>query len=246
MTKCWLAGVPLGWQEPCVSFSVDRRGIPALGLGYAEAETLVTAAFALWPNAECADGFPSIAVMSAGAVACDVVEYNHEGPNSNAVLFYTTRWPHSPVALAVTTVSFNAETGRIVDADIEVNFENTALDYFGAEYVVAHEAGHFLGIDHSALDTALMFERSSSSGFTDPPTLTLDDVSAICAAYPTSRPVSATCDFEPEHGYSPICGGDIKGSCSISGSSRSRNLIEPIALFALLALFLRRSRRARA
>jgi hypothetical protein len=244
MSKCWLAGVPLHWEEPCVSFSVDQRGIPALALDYAGAEALVMGGFALWPNAQCPYGFPSIAVMSAGAVACNVIEYNKEGPNSNAVLFYATHWPHSPIALGVTTVSFDAETGRIVDADIEVNFENTALDYWGAQYVVAHEAGHFLGIDHSALGTALMFEQSSSSGFSGPPALTPDDLNAICAAYPTTRPVSATCDFEPEHGYSPVCGGDIKGSCSIA-APRTRPTIEPITLLALLALFFERSRRSR-
>jgi hypothetical protein len=239
-TNCWLAGEPLQWAEPCVAFSVDARGIPGLGLNYADTEELVATAFAAWPSVDCSAGSPAIAVRSAGPVACNAVEYNSEGPNANAVIFQAKRWAHDFDAIGVTTVSFNAETGRIVDADIEVNMTVRWLDYLAVQYVLTHEAGHFFGIDHSSDPRAVMYAQSSASNFLSPPELSDDDRSAICLAYPTDRDAGA-CDFEPEKGYSPVCGGDLEASCSVGrhpapGNDERRHVLVPlIALVTLLA-----------
>jgi hypothetical protein len=220
-TDCWLAGEPLQWREPCVSFSVDARGIPPLGFGQADAESLVVSSFAPWLSTECEGGFPSIAVRSRGSLDCVKVEYNSEGPNSNAVIFQTARWPHEPIAIGVTTVSFDPDTGRIVDADIEVNLTGGGLDFFDINYVLTHEIGHFFGIDHSRDMSAVMFAQSRSSSFDAPPVLSADDQNAICLAYPTARAVGE-CDFEPEKGYSPVCGGDIEASCAVRSPPHER------------------------
>jgi hypothetical protein len=245
-TLCWLAGNPLQWKEACVSFSVDQRGIPTLGLGFVDTEAMVTSSFALWPTASCEFGFPSISVKSAGALACSSVEYNQEGPNSNAVIFQTQKWPHDPLAIGVTTVTFDPESGRLVDADMEVNLVTAVLDFADIRYVVAHEAGHFFGLDHSALEDALMFARSSFSQEGAPLALTPDDQNAICLAYPTARPVGA-CDFEPERGYSPVCGGDIEGSCAVARTQQRRSPWPDFAsaFAALSALWLRARGRRR-
>ena len=244
-TSCWIAGIPLQWREPCVSFSVDARGIPSLGLGFADTEALVTGSFALWPTASCGDSFPSISVQSAGASQCARIEYNDEGPNSNSIIFQSASWPHDALALGVTTVSFDAETGRIVDADIEINLATGGLEISNVSYVVAHEAGHYFGIDHSAEGTALMFAQTSLAGFDAPPLLTADDVNAICLAYPPTRAVGV-CDFEPEKGYSPVCGGDIEGSCAMATRSRpGRTTPDFVLFFAMLGAWLVRSRSRR-
>lgn len=243
-TACWAAGVPLQWREPCVSFSVDARGIPSLGVGFDEAEALVTSSFALWPATECPDGFPSISVQTAGAASCTHVEYNPEGPNSNSVIFETKRWSHDPIAIGVTTVSFDADSGRIVDADIEVNLVDTALNYYGVNYVLAHEAGHFFGIDHSKDSSAVMYAQSSFSNFSKPPELGPDDRDAVCLAYPTSRAVGV-CDFEPERGYSAVCGGNIEGSCAVTERAPRRPGAELLVLLTTLVAFALRSRKTR-
>jgi hypothetical protein len=244
-TSCWTAGIPLQWREPCVSFSVDARGIPEFSLDYAGTEGLVVSSFALWPQSACTTGFPSISVQSAGPARCARVEYSPEGPNSNSVIFQSENWSHDAIALGVTTVSFNVETGRIVDADIEVNLASGNLNFLGIRYVVAHEAGHFFGIDHSADGTALMYSQSSGLGFEVEPLLTPDDQNAMCAAYPTLRPVGV-CDFEPERGYSNTCGGDIEGSCAVNGSSATGRPGAPFGLFlATLVAWMARTRRTR-
>jgi hypothetical protein len=225
---------------------VDERGIPPLGLDYVQTEALVVSSFAVWPAAMCADsGFPSISVQNAGPLGCvEKVEYNPEGPNSNAVIFQTQKWSHDPVAIGVTTVSFDPDTGRIVDADIEINLTNTGLDFLAVRYVVAHEAGHFFGLDHSALDNAVMFAQTQSTSFAGPPALTTDDVNAICLAYPTYRPVN-TCDFEPERGYSSICGGDVTASCAMSRPARRGVEPEWMVGSALIGLLFVRKRWSR-
>src|SRR3970040_1332984 len=66
VTRCWIAGAPLVWEQSCVSFSVQGRGVPSLGLDYATTEALVIQAFALWPSADCGGSFPSISISSMG------------------------------------------------------------------------------------------------------------------------------------------------------------------------------------
>ncbi len=243
-SQCWIAGIPLQWKEACVSFAVDQRGIPSLGLGFADTEAMVTSSFALWPNSTCEFGFPSISVMSAGALQCSGIEYNEEGPNSNAVIFQTQNWAHDPLAIGVTTVTFNPDTGRIVDADMEVNM-TANLDFAAVRYVVTHEAGHFFGLDHSSHLDAVMYAQSSFTSFTEDLALTPDDQTAICLAYPTARPVG-TCDFEPERGYSPVCGGDMEGSCAIARVPTSNRVpFDAVALLAALGAFWIRARGTR-
>lgn len=232
-THCWLAGAPLQWNEACVSFSVDEHGLPSLGLGYVDTEALVVSSFALWTAAACADGFPAISVMSMAPLECMTREYNPDGPNSNGVIFRTDRWPYAPEAIGITTVTFDPETGRLMDADIEVNIVDGELNLREVQYVVAHEAGHFFGIDHSADVTAVMYERSPSTSTGAPLALAADDVNAICLAYPMTRALGA-CDFEPEKGFSPVCGGDIEGSCSLS--RRSKKPFGPVAMLFVAAL----------
>jgi hypothetical protein len=92
-----------------------------------------------------------------------------------------------------------------------------------------------------------MYAQSSFSDFGDPLTLTPDDQNAICLAYPTARAVGA-CTFEPEKGFSPVCGGDIHGGCAIAGAPSPRRIpLAALTLFAALGAFwvrLRGTRRA--
>jgi hypothetical protein len=235
ITNCWIGGAPLVWQEACVSFAVQERGIPALGLDYSATEMLVTQAFATWPNSGCPNGFPSISVTSFGPLACNDLEFQRSGPNANAVLFRDSGWEHDPTAIGLTTVTFDTTTGRIMDADVEVNLSGFLLSAEDLGYVLAHEAGHFFGLDHSADGSALMYLNYSPLGQAGPPVLTADDIASICDAYPLYRPMTA-CDFEPEHGFSADCGGDVEGGCSIvpPGDPKAPWLL--VAVFGCLAL----------
>jgi hypothetical protein len=241
VTQCLVGGHPLFWEQQCVAFSVDNRAVPSMGLDFPAVEQLVGASFALWPNADCSGAFPSIAVSSLGPLACHVPEYNRTGPNANGVIFYDADWPHDPQELGVTTVTFDTDTGKLLDADMDLNLTGLQRP-IELEYVVAHEAGHFFGLDHSVDDTALMFSHYVAVSATTSPTLAADDVAGICAAYPPSRAVGV-CDFEPERGYASDCGGDVTGGCQLSPrSNRSGGLTATIPLL-VAAIFLRRRKK---
>jgi hypothetical protein len=103
-------------------------------------------AFDMWKNVKCpADPVactgafdqagPSIEVKDVGPVTCDCVEYNGKVGNANTIVFRDAAWtecdgtpkPDADTTLALTTVTFNTETGEIYDADMEVNTANNAI-----------------------------------------------------------------------------------------------------------------------
>lgn len=230
---CWAAGIPLVWTQQCVSFSVSGLGSPRLGLDYPAAEALVQSAFSMWTNAMCPDGFPSIAISSLGPLMCERREYNSTGPNANAVLFRDEGWPHDPGIIALTTVSFDPNTGKLLNADMEVNTQwYDQLGQLEIKYVVAHEAGHFLGLDHSREPTAIMYYRDSFTGMSDP-MLTPDDLAGLCAAYPPDRAVPPTCNFEPPKGFATDCGGNVTASCAVPPGPVAPRQLVMSALFLL-------------
>jgi len=211
-TGCWQEGIPLLWPQQCISYAVNTAGSPLLGLDYAAAAGHVDQAFAHWPNASCPDGgSPSVAVMGRTGLTCDRVEYNPTGPNANAILFRDDGWTHDPAAYALTTVAFSTKTGQILDADMEIN--TPLLTVGDLNFVVTHESGHFLGLDHSPDPTAVMYFQYGGGAVI--PQLSDDDLAAICTAYPTARSAPA-CDFEPPKGYATDCGGDVIAACAIA------------------------------
>jgi hypothetical protein len=233
-SQCYHAGAPLFWEQPCVSFSVAEGGSPKLGLDFVQAESLISVAFAQWVNTECPGGFPSIAVQSMGRLQCDQREYNPKGPNANSVLFRDDDWPYDAQAIGLTTVNFNPTTGKILNADMEINSFGFALNETSLSYVVTHEAGHFFGLSHSSDQAAILF-ASYTIDESRLPTLAADDINAICAAYPSDRVTLGTCDFEPELGYASDCGGDVEGGCHVAPHALARDWPRAASAFLILA-----------
>lgn len=218
-SSCWLNGVPLHWASGCASFSIFRDGVPSLGLDYASTEAIVASAFSRWSQASCGQGPPSINAAPLGPVDCQRVEFNPEGPNANVVVFYEEGWPHDDTVLGLTTLKFSATTGEIFGADMEIQL-TPALDPRRLEFVVTHEAGHFLGLAHSADPSSIMFSRYDPLASQEP-TLSADDTAAICSAYDPSEVVD--CDFTPHAGFDDQCGGDVVGGCSVVDAPPTRH-----------------------
>ena len=241
VTQCHNFGAPLFWENGCVAYSVHQAGSPKLGLDYTATDELVTSAFAAWPTVDCAPGFPGFTVTNFGATSCDRPEFNREGPNANTVIFQDLEWSHQPTQIGVTTVSFDTATGRILGADIEVNTFGYELTQPQAKFIVMHEAGHFFGLDHSPDPGAVMYSQYDfSSG---EPALSLDDVAAICAAYPNTR-FNPQCDPQPYRGYATDCGGDVEGGCATRLGSTTSAAASALVLL-VLAVQVRRRRERR-
>jgi hypothetical protein len=222
--QCWAAGLPVYWANACVSYDLQQDA--GTGIDYGEALAALQTAFALWTQAPCpgADGATaSIQVSSLGPVSCGLVEYNECGPNQHVITFVDT-WDDDDAAnaLALTTVSFDNDTGELYDADMQINatvslslatpVPEEAYDFAS---IVTHETGHFLGLAHAKLTTATMYAYLSPGQ--ERRSLSDDDVKGLCTIYPPNgtRAVvtdagagvidASVCDPTPRHGFTTAC-----------------------------------------
>lgn len=272
---CFVEGLVLFWKGACVGYSVNATA--SATIPFTTASDVIDKAFGSWNAVTCASGAAvGITTSNAGPVTCSEVRYNPNGPNQNAIVFRDTLWPYSDPnnTLGLTTVTFNADTGEIYDADMEINATGKNLSTtttvpangFDLLSVVTHEAGHFLGLAHATDASATMF-ASYKPGTSALRTLSPDDTAGLCEIYPTSasRNVATTvastgslaadaCDATPRHGFGVGCaenpapadsGG--KGGCSVGApsSAASREVGGSAVLVLGLALAAGSRRRRR-
>jgi Matrixin len=247
---CLVTGPVLHWGSSCVSFDVQKDGSPKRGITYDMAHGAVTAAFAQWTNARCGDGLgPGIRLSDFGPVECRTPEYNEGGPNANVLMFRDDDWPYDNAidTLALTTLIYDAKSGEIYDADVEVNTFQSGMvtgdvGPFDIDFnsVVTHELGHFLGLSHSDAQGSTM-HRSYAPGQTAMASIELDDEQGICEALPPDRAVTST-SCEPRHGFSDECA--LPQTCAFAPARSGASL--PSALLAMWGLsWLARRKRPR-
>ena len=222
---CFTQGLPLFWKGQCVGYSPNRAA--SVHVPLATATTIIDESFATWNAVKCGSSPVGITTSDLGTVECSEVRYNPNGPNQNVIIFRDTTWPYSDPnnTLGLTTVTFNADTGEIYDADMELNATGKNLSTtdtvpangFDLLSVITHEAGHFLGLAHATDPTATMF-ASYKPGTTSLRTLADDDIAGICAIYPSTATRNAAasvspmgvitsdaCDPAPRHGFGSAC-----------------------------------------
>jgi hypothetical protein len=153
-------------------------------------------------------------------------------------------WQHQEAAIAITTTSYNPDTGRILDSDIEFNtptFIFSTVDFppclsgmystscvaTDVQNTTTHELGHLLGLGHSPDPNSTMSFRANpgelSKRVIDP-----DSARFVCDVYPAGKP-SRTCKIEPVSAEL----GKAAGGCTAAPGT---------LLFALAALLMRRRR----
>lgn len=256
--ECKTTGKKLFWKTACVGYSMHEDGTANLPMKHVR--PAIARSFAAWVDLECEDGgFASLSFAELDDVSCHRTEFNPEDPNANIVLFQDTKWGYTSADnnLAKTTVTFDDETGEILDADIEINhaYNGFTISEENVEYdlvsVVTHEVGHFIGLDHS-LDSLATMNATYERGTIDLRTIEPDDVAAACAAYPADR--EAACSTKPKGGLGKECGGTAsepgapveEGGCSVAAGGTRQGPAGglPGAIFgAALAATLLRLRR---
>ena len=211
---CVTQGKALNWASNCLGYSIQKDVTP--NLSYELTAQVVRRAFDSWQNADCGGQTPALSFFDLGAVACGATEYNQDGGNANIIAFRPVVWPYSNSSntLALTTVTFNTESGEIYDADIEVNSAQVDISVsetdvtYDLQSILTHEIGHFFGLSHSNQEDATMYARYRR-GSLDLRTLSDDDIAAVCTVYPPGR--EGVCDPTPRHGFQTIC-GEASGS----------------------------------
>lgn len=224
--RCWTEGAPLFWKNSCIGYSIHR--LASKQVAYDDAANAMSLAFSKWTGASCpTDGSGtsrvSIDIRDIGPVDCGAVKYNSGYGNQNVIVFRDDTWDKegSSNTLALTTVTFDKDTGEIFDADMEVNtfdhFVELADPISASGYdfasIVTHETGHFLGMAHSGDPYAVMYSQYRP-GTTSLRYLTQDDIAGICTVYRPdgSRAVldnkqteGSSCDPVPRHGFVSEC-----------------------------------------
>jgi hypothetical protein len=258
--ECVSEGLQLYWPVTCMSYSLQENA--SRRVGYDEVAGATDAAFQTWGNVTCPSGLaPTIEFLNMGPVSCDRHEYNDQaksyGGNANILIFHDEGFDAAAMnQLAITTVTFNVNTGEIYDADIEVDSAKPISTLtpvpslqFDLQSILTHEIGHFLGLAHSNMPCSggpecATMDATYRTGSDDFRTLEADDIAGICTIYPPNRmAIDNSC--APRHGFSGECGvASHKGCCTTAPGGASRSGVE--AGFALLlgvGLWIARARR---
>jgi len=186
--------VTVRWGTPPVRWFATERGAP--GVSATQFQAAIGRAFATWEAVPEA----SIAFQFGGFTRAEPFE-----DDGRSVIGFQDE-PELERVLGATGFVVDVVTGEILESDIFFNMSfgwSTAAggeaDRFDLESVALHEAGHFLGLGHSALGEtevrpaggrrvlasgAVMFPISFGPGNTADRTLQPDDIAGVADIYP--------------------------------------------------------------
>ncbi|HEX7669662.1 MAG TPA: matrixin family metalloprotease, partial [Polyangiaceae bacterium] len=207
-------------------------GSEKLGIPYEALHDTVKAAFAKWASADCGGGrHPSFDLTDTdelyGKAVCGEPGFSLKTANASVWAFRDGSWPYGSRdrEIAITLIQAELSTGRIFDADVQINSFGNDITTTNVnpqadlESIVTHEAGHFLGLAHS-LDPDSTMNAFYSRTTTRIRTLGADDEAAICAAYPPAKDSVVCGEPEPYFGFSRYCGG-VSPSTTPEATSRA-------------------------
>lgn len=189
---CVNDGPALFYDSECLSFGVESGTGTNYGLKDAEVIAIVTEAFERWRQVDCGEGaHPSFEVAAVGAVPSHGSLWCATEPEANlSVWRLASPWHEATSAVGITYPKYALASGRIFDADVELNIESILEQSAPAPLdaalltVATHEAGHVLGLDHSGNASAVMAATYQLNLGFESVELSTDDVAGICALFP--------------------------------------------------------------
>ncbi|MBI3071094.1 MAG: matrixin family metalloprotease [Deltaproteobacteria bacterium] len=151
---------------------------------------------------------------------------------------WTSKAGHSASAIALTTNSFYASSGEIIDSDMEFNgqfFTFTIVDGACAnkqdiQNTATHEIGHLIGLDHPSNPEVTMYS-SAPSCETKKRSLESGDQFGVCEIYGPGKGLAAS--------------SGSTGCCKNEISPSEPHFVGPAILVLLLAVALARTGRKR-
>ena len=166
--------VQVSWPASAfpIPYQVDRRVMNALP----NAQMVIDRSFETWSSAPDTNiSFQSMGVAD-GLVAG---EADHKNTITLADGLFKDQY-----AIAMTTNWYDPK-GNLTQADIMIDATLVRSDY-NMQHALTHEIGHLLGLDHSAVLSAVMFPYVPHGS--DAPALDSDDRNGIANLYPKSDP----------------------------------------------------------
>jgi len=172
------AGIPLRWASGTVECTMDPRGTHDLP-GQAASGSL-RATLATW-NA-IADSPVRLVVSDGGDPTPTRVEWRPD-------------WEDQPEALALTIVTYEVDTGLILDAEIWFNDEVTWTvaegghgegERYDVQNTLTHEVGHLLGLAHEMDEQEATMYPLSAAWETRKRDLETDDLAGFAYLYDAS------------------------------------------------------------
>lgn len=151
---------PIFWTRSCIFMTPSTEGTGTL------TETEILGAFhsaaEAWNSVDCAYIQLVIGASEPGLQA----GFDQFKTPKNVIVFRDQTWPHSYMAVALTTITYLASDsassdGEIVDTDVEFNGVDFAFTtdgnptQFDIQSILTHELGHVLGLDHTCDDGAI-------------------------------------------------------------------------------------------
>ncbi len=235
-------GIYLYWARRTIRYQVHEDGCADVALP--EAVGAIKRAFFTWASPSCTDLYFDFEGLTPDRET-NLVRLETGSDGDNRVVWREAAWPPEGVdagavpdgVAALTTISYNTETGEIVDADIDLNgFDNfwtTTDDETQAatdiQNVLTHEIGHLLGLAHVDDQQATMYGETPQAEL-EKRSLTSDDLAGLCTIYPFDEPTPVGPDQPPPH--AGVQGASTGCSLAPSGSGAPWPL--PLLLPALL------------
>ena len=203
-------GPSLSWRTRALTYTLQPLGSKHMPKD--QTLDVLREAFGVWQNLTLSDGAQAQCGTVGGATDitftevpgqadADWVGYNFLAPqtNMNLLVFRDDTWPPpdptSTDIIALSTITYSALSGEIIDADIEFNSANFAFsadDPNGEQMdllsTAVHEIGHFLGLAHCADSSACgnneVMEATANLGEYDKRRLQCDDRAGLLFKYP--------------------------------------------------------------
>lgn len=231
-------GAALHWEDPCITIYFNDLGIADLE-GDSEFDALVLSLQA-WNAPECSRASLSF----GGKTNSEITGYVNENPPINLIIFREEYWPYTEAPVAFTSVSYNKDTGVILDADIEFNAFHYGFTTLGPEKdwlidlqnTATHELGHVLGLDHSEVFDATMWWQAFE-GEIAKRDLDDDDIEGLCTLYPANEEEPACAEVQPQylHLTPPEDQHERGDGCSVSHTQKAgTGWLAAVALLSLL------------
>lgn len=184
-------GRRIRWADGAVVFQVDPALAQMLPPGRVQAALQIS--MDAWRGF---DGVPELAISTDLPATL-----GHHGNHATNGIYLPPVWQHEADKLAITVVTYEMASGRLLDADVVVN-PNVAFGFLD-EYspsrqpaydlaaVLTHEMGHVLGLGESTDDRMATMWPYADRGDTHQRTLSEDDEAGVIDAYDGPAPLPA-------------------------------------------------------